>query len=63
MSLNYNGKYGTIEDNPQMPDNERYVAQPADGRKSKGFPTAHHAMDYLKAKNEETKRNSDGGRH
>lgn len=48
MSLNYSGKYGTIEDNPQ--DNERYVAKPADGRKSKGFPTAHHAMDYLKKK-------------
>jgi hypothetical protein len=56
MSLNYNGKYGTIEEDWNLPSDCRFIAKPADGRKSEAFPTAHHAMDYLKKKQKEVKR-------
>ncbi len=45
--LEYNGKHGTIEFRPNAIHDFKFLATPTVG-KSARFPTAHHAMDYLK---------------
>lgn len=50
MSLNYNGTYGTIEDNPQMPDNDELKSCPfCGGEPSFATPLPHDAfpVEYI----------------
>lgn len=45
--LEYNGKYGTIEVVFDVALDKRFLASPVIGIPLY-FPSAHHAMDYLK---------------
>ena len=58
--LNYNRKYGTIEANLHIPDNERFTASPVIG-KPQAFPTARLAMEYLEKCAAAAKRTGDSG--